>query len=58
VYDPSKSDWFLQYTDGQGHKNGTIFNQPRAEGDQFFIDWRNPDGEAETRRGRIPAPRH
>ena len=58
VYDPSKSDWFLQYTDGQGHKNGTIFNQPRAEGDQFFIDWRNPDGEAETRRGRTPTPQH
>jgi hypothetical protein len=43
MYDETKADWFLQYTDGYGHKNGTIYNQPRAEGDQFFIDWRNTD---------------
>ena len=23
MYDPSKKDWFLQYTDGKGNKNGT-----------------------------------
>ena len=43
MYDASKADWFLQYTDGRGNKNGTIYNQPRDEGDQFFIDWRNAD---------------
>jgi hypothetical protein len=43
MYDPTKRDWFLQFTDGAGHKNGTIYNQPRAEGDQFFIDYRNAD---------------
>lgn len=42
----SVADWFLQYTDGAGHKNGTIFNQPRLEGDQFFIDYRNPAAAA------------
>lgn len=46
MYDSSKADWFLQFTDGQGHKNGTIYNQPREEGDQYFIDWRNPDAAA------------
>jgi hypothetical protein len=46
MYDPSKADWFLQFTDGNGHKNGTIYNQQRAEGDQFFIDYRNADAAA------------
>jgi hypothetical protein len=46
MYDPTKADWFLQYTDGAGHKNGTIFNNRRAEGDQYFIDWRNIDAAA------------
>lgn len=46
MYDPSRADWFLQYTDGQGHKNGTIFNVHRSEGDQYFIDWRNADAAA------------
>jgi hypothetical protein len=46
MYAAGTADWFLQYTDGAGHKNGTIFNARRAEGDQFFIDWRNPDAAA------------
>ena len=35
MYDPSKADLFLQYTDGHGHKTGKIYNEARAEGDQF-----------------------
>ncbi len=46
MYDPSKADWFLQFTDGAGHKNGTIYNIRRSEGDQFLIDWRNADAAA------------
>jgi hypothetical protein len=46
MYDPELSDWFLQYTDGQGHKNGTIYNDAVEYGDQFFIDLRNPDAAA------------
>lgn len=46
MYDAAKKDWFLQFTDGQGNKNGTIFNQRRAEGDQYFIDYRNADAAA------------
>jgi len=29
MYDPSVQNWFLQYTDGQGHKNGTTYNEVR-----------------------------
>ena len=46
MYDDDKADWFLQYTRSDGTKNGTIYNEPRAEGDQFFIDWRNMDAAA------------
>jgi hypothetical protein len=46
MYDEDKKDWFLQYTDGHGTKNGTIYNEPRAEGDQFFVDYRNADAAA------------
>ena len=46
MYDADKADWFLQYTDGHGVKNGTIYNQPREEGDQYFIDYRNADAAA------------
>jgi len=42
MYDPSKADWFLQFTDGQGNKNGTIYNEPGGPGDQFFWDFRVP----------------
>ena len=46
MYDPDKADWFLQFTDGMGHKNGTVYNDHRSQGDQYFIDWRNPDAAA------------
>lgn len=46
MYDAARSDWFLQFTDGKGNKNGTIYNEARAEGDQFFIDYRNPAAAA------------
>ena len=36
MYDPTKADWFLQYTDGHGNKNGTIYSEPNEWGDQFF----------------------
>ena len=50
MYDPTLADWFAQFTDGQGHKNGTIYNvfcsgcinQTGAYGDQFFWDYRSP----------------
>jgi len=43
MYDPSKSNWFLQYTDGKGKKNGTIYNEPIIYGDQYFWDFRVPE---------------
>eukprot|EP01084_Bolivina_argentea_P303780 524569_1 len=43
MYDPRYSDWFLQYTDGKGNKNGTIYNEPGGPGDQYFWDFRNID---------------
>jgi hypothetical protein len=51
MYDATKSDWFLQYTDGNGHKNGTIYNAHRAEGDQFVSHL-----EAPTHAARDPHP--
>lgn len=27
MYDPSKASYFLQFTDGSGNKNGTIYNE-------------------------------
>jgi hypothetical protein len=27
MYEPAKADWFLQYTDGRGKKNGTIYGE-------------------------------
>jgi hypothetical protein len=44
--DPAKGTWFLQYTDGSGRKNGTIYNEigefpPGVTiGDQYFWDYR------------------
>jgi hypothetical protein len=29
--------------DGHGNKNGTIYNEPRGEGDQYFWDFRVPE---------------
>jgi len=46
MYDPAKAHYFLQYTDGLGNKNGTIYNAHRAEGDQYFIDYRVPEAAA------------
>ena len=43
MYDPTKKYFFLQYTDGAGNKNGTIYNEPGGPGDQFFWDYRVPD---------------
>lgn len=40
MYDPTKAGWFLQYTDGNGNKNGTVYNEPGGPGDQFFWDYR------------------
>jgi hypothetical protein len=49
MYDASKADYFLQYTDGQGNKNGTIYNERQVPGDQFFWDFNNPAGQSNTR---------
>lgn len=41
--DPAKRDWFIQYTDGKGNKNGTIYTEhltPFVLGQQFFWDFR------------------
>ena len=46
MFDAAYAGSLLQYTDGQGHKNGTIYNEPRAEGDQYFVDYRNPAAAA------------
>ena len=27
MYDSAKAGWFLQYTDGKGNKNGTVYNE-------------------------------
>lgn len=43
MYDPSKADYFLQYTDGKGNKNGTIYNEGIEFGDQFFWDYTNKE---------------
>jgi hypothetical protein len=42
MYEPAKADWFLQYTDGRGKKNGTIYGEGGAPGDQYFWDYRIP----------------
>ena len=41
MYDPSQSGLFLQYTDGHGNKNGTIYNENGGPGNQYFWDFRN-----------------
>jgi len=43
MYDPATSIYFLHYTDGKGNKNGTIYNEPIDEGDQYFWDFRVPE---------------
>jgi hypothetical protein len=42
MYDDSKADWFLMYTDGAGNKNGSIYQRNAWEGDQFLWDYRVP----------------
>ena len=46
MYDPAKAYLFLQYTDGNGNKNGTIYNERQVPGDQFFWDFRVADTAA------------
>jgi hypothetical protein len=41
MYDPTKKYFFLQYTDGAGNKNGTIYNEP--------LVWRAPPAKAPAR---------
>ena len=43
MYDADKADYFLQYgwVNGQAHGNGTVYNEGRAEGDQFFWNYLN-----------------
>eukprot|EP00912_Choanoflagellata_sp_UC4_P000213 UC4_evm3s135 len=43
MYDESKADYFLQYTDGRGNKNGTIYNEGIEFGDQYFWDYTNEE---------------
>ena len=43
MYDPTKQHYFLQFTDGNGNKNGTIYNEPGGPGDQYFWDYREPE---------------
>ena len=43
MYDASKADYFIQYTDGRGTKNGSIYNEPGGPGDQYFWDYRLPE---------------
>lgn len=37
MYDPATADYFLQYTDGKGNKNGTIYQEDIAFGDQYVL---------------------
>ena len=41
MYNPATADYFLQYTDGNGNKNGTIYQEDIEFGDQFFWDFTN-----------------
>ena len=45
--DPAKAHWFLQFTDGKGKKNGTIYNEFSNETGwpqrQYFFDFRVPE---------------
>ena len=43
MYDATKAHYFLQYTDGKGNKNGTIYNENGGPGNQFFWDFRVSD---------------
>ena len=41
--DPSKADYFLQYTDGNGRKNGTIYSEDIEFGRQWWWDHTNEE---------------
>jgi hypothetical protein len=41
--DPNKAGYFLQYTDGEGNKNGTIYAEDIVFGRQWFWDHTNPN---------------
>jgi len=41
MYDPATAGYFLQYTDGNFNKNGTIYNERGVPGDQYFWDYTN-----------------
>lgn len=41
--DPRNADYFLQYTDGEGNKNGTIYSEDIVFGRQWFWDHTNPE---------------
>ena len=43
MYDPTKTDYFLQYHFSGASGNGTIYNEARNEGDQFFWNYLNPE---------------
>jgi hypothetical protein len=36
MYDPSKAYLFLQFTDGNGNKNGTVYNERQVPGDRKY----------------------
>ncbi len=42
MYDADKVDWFLQYKWTGTSGNGTIYGEPRGEGDQNFWNYMNP----------------
>ena len=54
MYDPGKARYFLQYTDGHGTTNGTVYNEPAmittntttSAWDQFFWNHTNPEASA------------
>jgi hypothetical protein len=46
MYDATKRDWFLQYEDSAGRKNGTIYNAKSGAYDQYLWDYRNPEAAA------------
>jgi hypothetical protein len=43
MYDATKAGYFLQFTDGAGHANGTIYNERQEPGDQYFWNFSSPD---------------
>lgn len=46
MLDPTKASYFLQYNFSEGRGNGTIYNEGRAEGAQYFWNYLNPTAAA------------